>query len=104
MAQHANSHTGYRVRVTKKDVRMLVADRVFAAPDGGAWIVEYKTSNHEGTSDDGFLDGERKRYENRLLDCARALGNQISGLGFTFRFLVVGDNGSVPSRCSGLGK
>jgi len=53
--------------------RTLVIDRTFLAPDGKRWIADYKTSSHEGTDLDGFLDRERERYQAQLQRYARAL-------------------------------
>jgi ATP-dependent exoDNAse (exonuclease V) beta subunit len=41
------------------DVRV---DRTFIDEDGTRWIVDYKTSSHEGADVEGFLDNERERY------------------------------------------
>jgi ATP-dependent exoDNAse (exonuclease V) beta subunit len=53
--------------------RTLVIDRTFLAPDGKRWIADYKTSSHEGTDLEGFLDRERERYQAQLQRYARAL-------------------------------
>jgi len=41
-------------------------DRTFIAADGTRWIVDYKTSQHEGTDLEGFLEQERRRYAPQL--------------------------------------
>jgi ATP-dependent helicase/nuclease subunit A len=41
-------------------------DRTFVAADGVRWIVDFKTSVHEGTDVDAFLDRERERYAAQL--------------------------------------
>ena len=38
------------------------------------WIVDYKTSSHEGADVAGFLDRERERYQAQLARYASALG------------------------------
>ncbi len=64
-------------------VRLVVMDRVFLAEDGRRWIVDYKTSRHEGADVEAFLDSERGRYVEQLRRYARALGGQAS-LGLYF--------------------
>ncbi len=54
----------------------LVIDRVFVDADGERWIVDYKTSSHEGAGLDAFLDRERSRYAAQLERYARGLGEQ----------------------------
>ena len=53
----------------------LVIDRTFVAADGRRWIVDYKTSSHEGSDVEAFLDRERMRYETQLARYAAALGS-----------------------------
>lgn len=44
----------------------VVLDRTFVAEDGTRWIVDYKTSRHEGPDLDAFLDREQSRYREQL--------------------------------------
>lgn len=53
--------------------RKLVIDRTFTGTDGKRWIIDYKTSNHEGTDVDGFLEREKERYRVQLERYAEAL-------------------------------
>lgn len=48
-------------------------DRTFVA-EGRRWIVDYKTSQHEGGDAEVFLDSEVERYAPQLERYARALG------------------------------
>ena len=41
-------------------------DRTFVDEDGIRWIVDYKTSSHEGAGLEVFLDNERERYQGQL--------------------------------------
>ena len=41
-------------------------DRTFIDKDGTRWIVDYKTSSHEGAGVESFLDTERERYRGQL--------------------------------------
>ena len=43
-----------------------VIDRVRIGDDGTHWIVDYKTSTHEGGNLEGFLDAELERYRAQL--------------------------------------
>ncbi len=44
----------------------LVIDRTFRDAHGQRWVVDYKTSSHEGTDVEGFLDREQQRYRAQL--------------------------------------
>jgi ATP-dependent exoDNAse (exonuclease V) beta subunit len=44
----------------------VVIDRTFIDASGVRWIVDYKTSRHEGAGLDAFLDSERERYRPQL--------------------------------------
>jgi ATP-dependent exoDNAse (exonuclease V) beta subunit len=57
-------------------VQRLVIDRLFETAAGERWIVDYKTSTHEGADPGGFLDRERARYASQLERYARALGGE----------------------------
>ncbi len=60
-AQRIPAHRHHR-----REHRNLVIDRTFTDSDGKRWIVDYKTSSHEGTGLDAFLDRERARYAAEL--------------------------------------
>ncbi len=65
--------------------RKLVMDRNFTDENGKRWIVDYKTSGHEGTDLEGFLDQEQERYRAQLARYAQALaqgGPAMLGLYF----------------------
>jgi hypothetical protein len=54
------------------------------------WIVDYKTSSHEGAGLDAFLDNERERYRpqlERYASLVRALGPEPIRLGLYFPVL-----------------
>ena len=44
----------------------VVIDRTFIDSDGIRWIIDYKTSRHEGADLDMFLDEEQTRYARQL--------------------------------------
>jgi len=62
-------------------LRTLVIDRTFVE-DGKRWIVDYKTSRHEGAGLEAFLESERERYAQQLARYAQALGGGRLGLYF----------------------
>jgi len=71
--------------VIEGEWRKLVIDRTFTDDKGKRWIVDYKTSGHEGTNVDGFLDQEQERYRAQLERYADALaqgGPAMLGLYF----------------------
>lgn len=44
----------------------VVIDRTFIDDEGARWIIDYKTSTHEGGDAAAFLDNERERYRGQL--------------------------------------
>ena len=64
-------------------MRLLVIDRIFT--DGGrAWIVDYKTSSHEGGDLEAFLDSEQERYRDKMARYVPAFGGAPGSLGLYF--------------------
>ena len=43
-----------------------IIDRTFVDKDGTRWIVDYKSSRHDGPDLDAFLDQEQERYAEQL--------------------------------------
>ena len=69
-----NARNEYRVSAMIDGVRHdFVIDRMFEDL-AGAWIVDYKTSSHEGADLERFLAGEEERYRPQLERYARASG------------------------------
>ncbi len=58
----------------------LVMDRVFVAADGTLWIVDYKSSRHEGSGLQAFLDSEKQRYAGQLERYVRLAGHWRPGV------------------------
>jgi ATP-dependent helicase/nuclease subunit A len=50
-----------------------VIDRTFVDADGVRWIIDYKTSAHQGGDLEAFLDKEKERYQEQLERYARLL-------------------------------
>jgi ATP-dependent exoDNAse (exonuclease V) beta subunit len=53
--------------------RQLVIDRMFVEQGGRSWIVDYKTSTHEGADVEAFLASEQERYRAQLERYGEAL-------------------------------
>jgi ATP-dependent helicase/nuclease subunit A len=69
--------------------RKLVIDRCYTDAAGKRWIVDYKTSGHEGTNVDGFLDQEKERYRVQLERYALVLAQgEAAMLGLYFPLLA----------------
>ena len=67
LGPHRESRTEYRLTTQAGNARRtLVVDRLFVDDDGTRWIVDYKTSRHEGSGLEAFLDQERERYADQL--------------------------------------
>ena len=75
--------------VIEGERRNLVIDRSFTDESGKRWIVDYKTSGHEGTNVEGFLDQEQERYRAQLERYAQALAQgEAAMLGLYFPLLA----------------
>ena len=83
LGPHALARSEYRMRVRSLEgPRTYVMDRVFRDRDGRLWVVDFKTSRHEGAEVEAFLDRERERYAAQLDAYAAALGGASRGLYF----------------------
>jgi len=72
------------------DIVSVVIDRTFVDRDGVRWIVDFKTSTHEGAGLDAFLDSEQGRYRpqlERYWQLVRRLGSEPVRLGLYFPLL-----------------
>ena len=89
LGPRADARSEYRVRRVVGDVlHSYVMDRVFRDDEGKRWIADYKTSSHEGSDVEAFLDRERERYERQLVRYAEALGEPPTKLGLYFPLLA----------------
>ena len=71
---HPEARAELRLTAVLDGERVHVAvDRTFVAADGTRWIVDYKTSEHEGGDRERFLDREQARYRVQLERYARVL-------------------------------
>ena len=63
LGPHPEARNEYRLRgVMQGRIGTYVIDRLFRGADGVEWLVDYKTSRHEGAGVEAFLDRERDRY------------------------------------------
>jgi ATP-dependent helicase/nuclease subunit A len=79
----------------------VVIDRTFVDDEGTRWIVDYKTSSHEGAGLDGFLASEQERYRpqlERYAQLMRHLGPEPILLGLYFPLLSAWRSWQPPSR------
>ncbi len=58
--------------------RHFIVDRTFVDEHGTRWIIDYKTSRHEGGGLDAFLDREVERYRSQLEGYARLFAQKES--------------------------
>ena len=66
-ARHAGAVNEYPLTVrTGEHFRHLVIDRSFVCEQGVRWIIDYKTSSHEGGDRAQFLASESLRYAPQL--------------------------------------
>jgi ATP-dependent exoDNAse (exonuclease V) beta subunit len=90
-ARHRDSATELALtgRVGGEIVRVVI-DRSFVDASGVRWIVDYKTSRHEGAGLDVFLDSEQERYRpqlERYASLMRRRGPEPVRLGLYFPLL-----------------
>ena len=72
------------------DIVNVVIDRTFVDATGTRWVVDFKTSPHEGGDRETFLDEEVRRYEaqlRRYAHLARGLGPQPVRAGLYYPLL-----------------
>lgn len=74
LAAHAEAQSEYPIAgVLDGDIIRGVVDRTFIDADGTRWIIDYKTSAHEGGGLQDFLDDQQRRYQDQLERYARLL-------------------------------
>lgn len=94
LGPHELARSEYRIRVhAPEGRRTYVMDRVFRGSDSRLWVVDFKTSRHEGAAVEAFLDQERTRYAAQLDAYAAALGGASRGLYFPLHTGWRGDPG-----------
>jgi hypothetical protein len=85
LAPHPEARSEYRLTARLPGgVRSLVIDRMFRDASGRRWIVDYKTSAHEGGELEPFLDRELERYRAQLETYRAAFAGEPVALGLYF--------------------
>ncbi len=65
--EHQQQKNEYTLSGVYQDkVISIKIDRTFVDKDGTRWIIDYKTSRHEGTDIESFLDLQQERYTEQL--------------------------------------
>jgi ATP-dependent exoDNAse (exonuclease V) beta subunit len=83
LGPHPEARSEHRIRVHGAiGAATYVMDRVFLTSNGERWIVDYKTSRHEGANVDAFLEQERDRYAAQLQTYVKAISRAKAGLYF----------------------
>src|SRR5216117_1893211 len=89
LGPHPEARSEHRIRVTgAAGANTYIVDRIFRTVEDVRWIVDYKTSSHEGADREEFLDREQDRYRAQLESYARALGPGEAMLGLYFPALA----------------
>ncbi len=77
---HREAHSEWELSgLSAGRLRSVKIDRCFLDADGTRWVIDFKTSTHEGAGLEAFLDQELERYRPQLegyATLARALGPQ----------------------------
>jgi ATP-dependent exoDNAse (exonuclease V) beta subunit len=88
LGPHPEARNEHRIRVTgAAGASTYIVDRIFRTAEAERWIVDYKTSSHEGADREEFLDRQRERYRAQLERYARALAQGDATLGLYFPLL-----------------
>jgi len=67
LANHPEAACEYSLRgMVDSEIVTVRVDRTFVDEDGIRWVVDYKTSSHEGAGLEAFLDNERERYRSQV--------------------------------------
>ena len=77
LERHSEAQCEYAITgLIEGRICQAVIDRTFVDEDGVRWVVDYKTSSHEGGDVESFLDNEERRYQPKLERYARLLAQQ----------------------------
>jgi hypothetical protein len=75
----AEGRSEYRLRTPE---RSYIVDRLLTDADGTRWVVDFKTSRHQGGDPEAFLDRERVRYTAQLRRYLGVVEDARAGLYF----------------------
>ena len=89
--EHVDQRNEYPISGLVEDkLTNAILDRTFIDKEGVRWIIDYKTSRHEGPNLDAFLDHEQERYQEQLEKYGllmKQLGEKNIKLGLYFPLL-----------------
>jgi hypothetical protein len=78
-AEHRESRSEWALTgIAAGRLTNVVIDRSFIDPDGTRWVIDFKTSRHEGSGLEAFLEQEMARYRAQLetyVALARGMGS-----------------------------
>jgi ATP-dependent helicase/nuclease subunit A len=80
LGPHKEAWTEYRMQTCNGG--RLVVDRRLKDKSGGEWVIDYKTSRHEGADVERFLEREQQRYAPQLKRYSESLTGARMGLYF----------------------
>ncbi len=90
-ASHNDARNEYAISgLYRNQLVNAIIDRTFIDADGTRWIIDYKTSRHEGTDIEAFLDQQQQRYAGQLQKYAallQAMDNRPIKTGLYFLLL-----------------
>jgi ATP-dependent helicase/nuclease subunit A len=67
LGAHRNAACEYALNgILEGQIASARVDRTFIDEQGTRWVIDYKSSSHEGSGVEGFLDNERERYREQL--------------------------------------
>jgi ATP-dependent exoDNAse (exonuclease V) beta subunit len=76
LSAHPEAQNEYALTgIDGNELYSIAVDRTFVI-DGVRWIIDYKTSSHEGGNTETFLDNEKIRYQDKMERYARILKAQ----------------------------
>jgi ATP-dependent helicase/nuclease subunit A len=88
LGPHPKAMSEYRLTAMVEGTpRTLIVDRYFEDAAGDTWIVDFKTSTHQGADLQRFLAEEERRYRAQLERYAGALRQRGARLGLYFPLL-----------------
>ena len=77
LAKHTDAESEFEITgLVEGKLYQARIDRTFIDEQGVRWIIDYKTSSHEGGGLDNFLENEKERYRPQLERYARLLAQK----------------------------
>ncbi|MCC6292293.1 MAG: UvrD-helicase domain-containing protein [Bryobacterales bacterium] len=107
LTRHAEDRREFGVTVAEGGgVRAYRVDCTFVDAQGRRWVIDFKTSVHEGAGVEEFLDEEQRRYRGQLERYARVLqsGEEAVRLGLYFPLLGAWREWEAPGAAYALKK